>query len=119
MQSPRRVRLLRERPQASSSTSPSSAKKSRDAFDVLLDAASRRKQKENRSGQTNGKLSEYVEVEAQESDEEAMLGFGGVKENDDDEGRDEDPGVVVEGLVDDAILDEKTQAKDLVIEKHR
>jgi mediator of replication checkpoint protein 1 len=47
-----------------------------------------------------------------------MTGFGKAKANDDDDLGDEDPNLVIEGLVDDAILDEKTQAEDLVIQKH-
>ena len=88
----------------------------RNAFDVLRDAAS--KSKREREAKKDIGKSEFIEVEAEESDEEAMLGFGGAKRNDDDEGGSEDPNMVVEGLVDDRVLDDATQAADLVLEKH-
>jgi mediator of replication checkpoint protein 1 len=113
----RRGRLLRERPREHSSASPSPSLVPRNAFDVLRDAASKTKQREHRTKQDLGK-SEYVEVEAQESDEEAMLGFGGVKGKDDDDEGGDDPNMVVEGLVDDSVLDATVQAADLVLEKH-
>ena len=47
-----------------------------------------------------------------------MLGFGGAKENDDNEGENEDPNMIVANLVDDTVLDDAAQAADLVLQKH-
>jgi len=47
-----------------------------------------------------------------------MLGFGGTKGDDDEEIGDDDPDAIVEGLVDDAMMDDKAQAADRVLEKH-
>lgn len=112
----RRFRLFRgPRERSDSSLSPPSVP--RNAFDVLRDGAFKSKQREHGTKQDVRK-SAYIEVEAEESDEEAMLGFGGAKGNDDDEGGNEDPNMVVEGLVDDSIIDDTTQAADLVLQKH-
>jgi len=62
--------------------------------------------------------SEFVAVEAEESDEDDMFGFGGPKKDDDEED-DNEQDKVVEGLVDDAVMDAETEAADLVLEKHR
>ena len=110
----RSTRLLRERPRGHSSASHSPPRNPRNAFDVLRDAAFKAKGTRH-SKETGAKSSEYVEVEAQESDEEAMIGFGGAKANDDDEVGENDPDLVIEGLVDDTIVDEKA---DLVLQKH-
>jgi mediator of replication checkpoint protein 1 len=69
------------------------------------------------------KRSEFVEDQAVESDEEDMLGFGGVRKkkggNDDDDDDDEqDADGVVKALVDDADMDELALAKSKVLEKH-
>ena len=69
------------------------------------------------------KRSEFVEDQAVESDEEDMLGFGGVRKkkggNDDDDDDDEhDADGVVKALVDDAHMDEMALAKSKVLEKH-
>ncbi|KAH8118471.1 MRC1-like domain-containing protein [Phellopilus nigrolimitatus] len=62
--------------------------------------------------------SEFVEGEALESDEDELFGFGGAKKNDeDDESGDDDPDAVVEGLVDDAVMDPEQIAREKVIEK--
>lgn len=66
------------------------------------------------------KNSEFVAAEAEESDEDEMLGFGAVKK--DDEGEDDDDDdqdKVLEGLVDDAAMDVETERPDLVQEKFR
>lgn len=65
--------------------------------------------------------SEFVVDQAVESDEDDMLGFGGVrkKKGDDDEEEDEhDADGVVKALVDDAHMDEAALAKVKVLEKH-
>ena len=63
--------------------------------------------------------SEFVAVEAEESDEDEMFGFGGPKKGDDEEEDDNEQDKVVEGLVDDAVMNAETEAADLVLEKHR
>lgn len=62
--------------------------------------------------------SEFVAVEAEESDEDDMFGFGGPKKGDDDED-DNEQDKIVEGLVDDAVMDAETEAAERVLEKHR
>jgi mediator of replication checkpoint protein 1 len=69
------------------------------------------------------KRSEFVEDQAIESDEEDMLGFGGVRKkkgvNDDDDDDDEhDADGVIKALVDDAQMDDAKLAKLKVLEKH-
>lgn len=112
----KRGRLLRGRSR-NFEASPSPSPVPRNAFDVLRDAAAKGKGKERAPRQRLDK-SEFVEAEAQESDEEAMIGFGGTKGDDDDEGGEEDLDAVVEGLVDDTAMDAKAQAANLVLEKH-
>lgn len=63
--------------------------------------------------------SEFVAVEAEESDEDDMFGFGGPKRDDNEEEDDNEQDKVVEGLVDDTIMDAQTEAADLVQEKYR
>lgn len=68
------------------------------------------------------KLSEFVEDQAVESDEDDMLGFGGVRKkkggDDEDEGDEDDADGVVKALVDDAHIDDTALAKSKVLEKH-
>ena len=70
------------------------------------------------------KLSEFVEDQAVESDEDDMLGFGGVRKkkardgDDEDEDDEHDADGVVKALVDDAHMDEMALAKSKVLEKH-
>jgi mediator of replication checkpoint protein 1 len=66
------------------------------------------------------KLSEFVEDQAVESDEDDMLGFGGVrkKSDEDEEDAEDDTDGVVKNLVDDAQMDESAIAKAKVLEKH-
>jgi mediator of replication checkpoint protein 1 len=62
--------------------------------------------------------SEFVETEAQESDDDEMLGFGGYrKQTAEEEEEGEDLDKALEGLVDDAHMDEQTLGQDLVLEK--
>jgi mediator of replication checkpoint protein 1 len=67
------------------------------------------------------KRSEFVEDQAVESDEDDMLGFGGLRkkggQNDDDD-EEHDTDGVVEALVDDAHMDEAAVAKTKILEKH-
>ncbi|KAI0375716.1 hypothetical protein BV20DRAFT_932382 [Pilatotrama ljubarskyi] len=65
--------------------------------------------------------SEFIEGEAEESDEEAMFGFGHRKkdEADDEEEDDDEQDQTLAELVDDKEMDEKTLAEEAVIEKHR
>ena len=117
-----RGRLRRDRPRhqegAPASISPSPPPFRQNAFDVLRDAAKGKGRERPAKAKQTIKSSEFVEAEAQESDDEAMFGFGGAKGDDDEEGGDDDPNTIVEGLVDDTVMDEKAQAADLVLEKH-
>jgi mediator of replication checkpoint protein 1 len=62
--------------------------------------------------------SEFVEAEAEESDDDDQFGFGGHKKIDDGEEEDgEDQDKTLEGLVDDAEMDDETMAEELVMEK--
>ncbi|KAI0677470.1 hypothetical protein C8Q78DRAFT_1002861 [Trametes maxima] len=64
--------------------------------------------------------SEFIEGEAEESDEEAAFGYGAkLKKQDDDDEDGEDQDRDLEGLVDDAQMDAETLAEDRVAEKHR
>lgn len=58
-------------------------------------------------------------MEAEESDEDDMFGFGGPKKKEDEEEEDEDENKVIEGLVDDTGMDVETERPDLVQEKFR
>ena len=77
-----------------------------------------------RDNLTKKKRSEFVEDQAVESDEEDMLGFGGVRkkkganDDDDEEDDDHDADGVVKALVDDAHMDDAKLAKLKVLEKH-
>lgn len=62
--------------------------------------------------------SEFVAVEAEESDEDDMFGFGGGKKDDDEE-QDKEQDKDVEGLVDDTFMDAEAEAAELVQEKYR
>ena len=83
----------------------------RNAFDVLAVGGQKKKEKKPLE------KSEFVEAEAQESDEDDGFGFkkktGDGKEGDSDVDDDKP----VEGLVDDAVMDEATLAEKLVQEK--
>ena len=94
--------------------SPSSSRPlKRNAFDILAGGAQKAKERKPL------KKSEFVEAEAQESDEDDGFGFK-KKTADDAEGdSDGDDDKPVEGLVDDAIMDEATLAGMLVQEKYK
>ncbi|KAH0587271.1 hypothetical protein H2248_006075 [Termitomyces sp. 'cryptogamus'] len=61
--------------------------------------------------------SEFVEQEAQESDEDEIFGFGPRQKDNDDEEDGEYLDQTLEILVDDSEMDEKTVAANLVLEK--
>jgi mediator of replication checkpoint protein 1 len=67
------------------------------------------------------KRSEFVEDQAVESDEDDMLGFGGIRkkggEDEDDEDEHDTDGVI-KALMDDAHMDEAALAKAKILEKH-
>ncbi|KAL4082002.1 hypothetical protein V8B97DRAFT_1879878 [Scleroderma yunnanense] len=66
------------------------------------------------------KNSEFVAAEAEESDEDEMLGFGAAKKDDDGEDDDDDDqDKVLEGLMDDVVMNVETERPDLVQEKFR
>lgn len=94
--------------------SPSSSRPpKRNAFEILAVGAQKVKEKKPL------KKSEFVEAEAQESDEDDGFGFK-KKTGDEVEGdSDADDDKPVEGLVDDAVMDEVTLAGKLVQEKFK
>lgn len=111
------ARFRRERPPDQlESPSPSSVSKTRNAFEVLKDASIEKQKK----AAAKAIRSEFIEGEAQESDDEFYADFGGInKHEDDEEEENDDQYAIVEGLVDDTVLDEETMAKNLVLEKHK
>lgn len=110
------TRLRKERLQDRAASLSPSPFKVRNAFTILKDASSN----QPKTSVTKANRSEFIEGEAQESDDEFYVGFGGAsKKQDDDEEEDEDQDAIVEGLVDDAALDDKTLAAALVLEKHK
>jgi mediator of replication checkpoint protein 1 len=94
-----------------STISPSPSKRTINAFDKM------RLAQEKLAGKKLEK-SEYVEAEAEESDDDDQFGFGGHRKVDDGEEEDgEDQDKTLEGLVDDAEMDDATMAEELVMEK--
>jgi mediator of replication checkpoint protein 1 len=75
----------------------------------------KKKQRRERERRPLGN-SEFVQGEAQESDEET---FGFVKSRDDDEDLNEDLDKTLETLVDDKEMDEDTVAEDKALEKYK
>ncbi|KAK7060206.1 hypothetical protein VNI00_000971 [Paramarasmius palmivorus] len=112
---PRRRRLLKRRSsspegrQVSPTPSLTPGRSLLDAFGIQQ----KKKQKRERKPLVN---SEFVQGEAQESDEET---FGFVKSRDDDEDLNEDLDKTLETLVDDKEMDEDTVAEDKVLEKYK
>ncbi|KAF8665746.1 hypothetical protein AX16_000194 [Volvariella volvacea WC 439] len=85
------------------------------AFDVL----GRKEKGRDETVKRRLEKSEFVEAEAEESDEENRFGFGlGVKKGDDEEDG-EDLDKTLEELVDDQAMDETTLAAERVIEKFK
>ncbi|KAJ7507438.1 hypothetical protein B0H11DRAFT_2271120 [Mycena galericulata] len=99
-------------PSSLRSVSPSPAQRSRNAFDVL-----RREPLAPRPKKPLLDKSEFVAEEAQESDDDEMLGFGhkGGDEADEEDGEDLDRTLAT--LVDDQEMDEETIAAQRVFEK--
>lgn len=99
---------------SSPSVSPRVPHDPTNAFDVLTRGAAKAQIKQKRPLER----SEFVEAEAQESDDDEMLGFGLAKGN---EGEDEEDGEdldkTLETLVDDQEMDDETVAADKVKEK--
>ncbi|KAI0069976.1 hypothetical protein K474DRAFT_1713741 [Panus rudis PR-1116 ss-1] len=97
-----------------SSPSPSPTRK-QNAFNVLM------QQKKSTVSKPKKKLdrSEFVEGEAEESDEDAMFGFGGPKKKaeDDEEVDGEDLDATLEELMDDKEMDADTLNEEKVLEK--
>ncbi|KAG6833852.1 hypothetical protein H0H87_011786 [Tephrocybe sp. NHM501043] len=98
-----------------SSPSPSLvAKRPVNAFDLMKHASmtSASKRKQNPLDK-----SEFIEEEAQESDEDEMFGFGSRINKNDEEEEGEDLDKVLESLVDDADMDDEVVGADRVKEK--
>ena len=87
------------------------APKLRSMFDLLGKRTSPKRKRPMRS--------EYVEGEAEESDDEVAFGFGARKPDDDEEEDGEDQDKHLEDLVDDKEMDAETLAEDAVLEKVR
>lgn len=102
---------------SSPSVSPSARKaKPLNAFDVLGKSKSKKGDKPTRKLDR----SEFVEAEAQESDDDNKYGLRTLRKHDDEEEEDgEDLDKTLEALVDDKEMDEETLAKQRVIEKFK
>jgi len=100
---------------SSPSLSPIPQKRLLNAFEVMAGAA------KAKNGRVKRKLekSEFVEAEAQESDDDEIFGFGGRKKNDEEEEDGEDLDKTLETLVDDQEMDEETVNAQLVQEKYQ
>ncbi|KAG1756055.1 hypothetical protein EDB19DRAFT_1902237 [Suillus lakei] len=85
----------------------------RNAFDVLGEHP------KSKAPKRKLEKSEFVVAEAEESDEDELIGFGPIKKDDEEEAEDDDDEKIVEGLVDDAVMDVETEGVDLVQEKFR
>ena len=96
-----------------STPSPSPPKRPITVFDQMCLAQER----QEKAAKMKLDKSEFVEAEAEESDEDDQFGFGGRRKADDEEEDGEDQDKTLEGLVDDAEMDDNTMAEDLVMEK--
>jgi len=87
----------------------------KNAFEVMANATKRK------AGKARPKLqlSELVENEAQESDDDEMLGFGLRNKEGDDEEEGEDLDKPLEALVDDRDIGQDEIGADLVLEKYQ
>lgn len=116
---PRRLRKRASTPEPPkggyrSSASPSPVKV-RNAFEVLGRAPQKLRAPEFKKKLAK---SAFIEGEAEESDEDAGYGFGMVKKKNDEEELDgEDQDRMLEGLVDDAAMDDDTLNEEKVLEK--
>lgn len=108
---PARKRLHKRAVSTSPERAPVPAQKLRSAFDVLGKRTSPKRKRPVRS--------DFVEGEAEESDDEAAFGFGAKRADDDDEEDGEDQDRHLEDLVDDKEMDAKTLAEAAVLEKVR
>ncbi|KAJ7067994.1 MRC1-like domain-containing protein [Mycena amicta] len=110
--SPRRRLVKGQRPLASPTASPT-RRQSFNAFDALQGKAPQDKRK----GKEPLKKSVFIEGEAEESDDDEMALFrsSGDGDGDEEDGEDQDQTLVT--LVDDQEMDDKTAARDAVIEK--
>lgn len=101
------------------SVSPSpSPHKSRDAFAIMKQASMHPKRAFALTGKKE-KRSEFIEGEAEESDDDVRRGFGLRKRDDEEEDDDETQDQTLQELVDDQEMDETVLAEDAVLEKHR
>ncbi|KAG6901551.1 hypothetical protein C0995_010661 [Termitomyces sp. Mi166 len=89
-------------------------KRPANAFDILKRGS---KAQINKPKRTLLDKSEFVEQEAQESDDDEIFGFGPRPKEKDDEEDEQDLDQTLETLVDDAEMDEQTLATALVMEK--
>jgi len=89
------------------------AKKQRNAFEVLREPKPVKVKKER---QKSAIASEFVEDQANESDEEAGFGFG---RGDDETFDEEEMRAAVEGMTDDKTMDVDELAEDRIMEKHQ
>ncbi|KAL6309572.1 MRC1-like domain-containing protein [Sparassis latifolia] len=113
-----RLMKRRELPHSRRSSPSPSPQRPRmvNAFDLLR----RRPRSPTLKGHRKLGPSEFIEGEAEESDEDAMLGFGGHRRNDDDaEESDDNQDQTLAELVDDTVLDKDILAEHAVLEKVR
>ncbi|KAJ7755615.1 hypothetical protein DFH07DRAFT_940774 [Mycena maculata] len=94
------------------SPSPAPAQRNKNAFDLL-----RREVLGPRAKKPLLDKSEFVAEEAQESDDDEMLGFGRVRGDDGEEEDGEDMDRTLETLVDDQEMSQETMAAERVLEK--
>ncbi|TFK56175.1 hypothetical protein OE88DRAFT_716197 [Heliocybe sulcata] len=107
---PEPLRRLRKRDSIDERRSPS-PEEPQNAFEVMRDDNIRKTKKSNKR---KLEKSDFVDGQAEESDEDKMFGFGKRKADDDEEGEDDEDDQPLEGLVDDGEVDVK---EDLVMEK--
>jgi mediator of replication checkpoint protein 1 len=101
-----------------SSPSPTPTRRPLNAFDTLQKGAVDEKAKKQKEKGLLLDKSEFVQAEAQESDEDD--GFGFAKGDDtEDEASDAENDKPLEGLVNDAEMDAEAEAKEKVVEKFK
>lgn len=99
----------------STDLAPAKAEKKRDAFSVLMTAKPKEPKKKDKEKEKQ--MREFLQDQADESDEDKIIGFGDVREdeNDDDEENDKH----LEGLVDDKQMEQSEINEHAVVEKHQ
>ena len=117
----RRLRKLSDTPSRSQSGSvsppPVVQPRQPNAFELMALAQKKQKKDEERK-QRRKDIGDYLEDQAAESDEEDKFGFvKGPKNDDEEEGEDLDKTLDV--LMDDAVMDEATEAADKVWDKFK